>query len=55
MAYACPVKVQGAGVLYSVGVTRPCARLETRPQNYWIDALRDAAERFASMLQSLRG
>ncbi len=52
MAYGCPVFLDGAGVLYSIGVTGPCSRLEQKPQEYWVEALQDGARQFAVLLQA---
>ncbi len=53
MAYACPVDLGSAGVIYAVGVTGPCVRLQRRAPEEWIEALHAAAGRFAQMLGSL--
>lgn len=52
MAYSCPVFLKGAGVLYSVGVTGPCSRLEQHPADYWLEALQGAAKMFSTFLSS---
>lgn len=52
MAYSCPVFLEGAGVLYSIGVTGPCSRLERHPADYWAEALQGAAQTFAKFLSS---
>lgn len=51
MAYACPVHLGAAGVLFSIGVTGPCERLRRRPADYWLEVLRAGADRFADMLR----
>lgn len=51
LAFSCPV-LMPAGVLYSVGVTGPCTRLEVRPTEYWIEALRRGAAKLALMLKT---
>ena len=53
MAYACPVKLTGAGVVYAVGVTGPCGRMQNVPERRVVEVLRHGAERFASMLQTV--
>lgn len=53
MAYAFPVHLPDVGVIYSVGVTGPCSRLNTQPASYWTQALQEAAQRFASLLGTL--
>jgi IclR family acetate operon transcriptional repressor len=53
IAYGWPVKQKNAGVLFSIGVTGPTSRLLQHPQDYWLDALRVAAERFATALDTL--
>lgn len=50
MAYACPVHLPDAGVLYSVGVTAPCSRLNREPADYWITHLQETARYFARLL-----
>lgn len=52
MAYSAPVFLESGEVLYSIGVTGPCARLETQPQEYWLHALRDGAQQFATFLDA---
>lgn len=55
MAYACPVHLAGAGVLYSLGVTGPCSRLRQIPTEDLVAALKQGASRFAHMLGSVAG
>lgn len=55
MAYACPVHLPGAGVLYSVGVTGPVDRLGRRSAQYWVEHLQAAAQYFATLLSQTDG
>lgn len=50
MAYATPVLLPNAGVLYSVGVTAPSNRLNQEPAAYWIEHLQQAAKKFALLI-----
>ncbi|MDQ0316847.1 IclR family transcriptional regulator [Amorphus orientalis] len=52
MAYACPIHMKSAGVIYSLGLTGPCTRLRQHPQDMWIAALKDAADRLAHMFDT---
>jgi len=52
MAYAVPVHLPNAGVLFSVGVTGPCSRLLQHPVAFYIDGLKEAADQFARALQT---
>lgn len=53
IAYACPVQLPQAGVLYSVGVTGPYSRLKKRQPEVYRQALIQASKRFAGLLQSV--
>src|SRR5690606_10297042 len=53
MAYAVPVRLPDAGVLFSVGVTGPCSRLLQNPVEFYISGLKEAADQFARALQAL--
>nr|WP_277346097.1 IclR family transcriptional regulator [Sneathiella chinensis] len=53
LAYACPVHLEKAGVLYAVGVTGPSSRMAKHPEAYWIEELQKAAQHFAEMLTTL--
>lgn len=50
MAYSCPVHLPDAGVIYSVGLTGPCTRLNQRDKDHWISALQTAADHFGRLL-----
>jgi DNA-binding IclR family transcriptional regulator len=50
LSYACPIRLDGAGVLYSVGVVGLSQRLGRYPQDEVIAALRDGAEHIAGRL-----
>lgn len=50
MAYATPVILPKAGVLYSIGVTAPSNRLNQQPATYWVEHLQQAAEKFALLI-----
>jgi DNA-binding IclR family transcriptional regulator len=50
LSYACPVRLDGAGVLYSVGVVGLSQRLGRYPQDEVVAALRASAERIAACL-----
>jgi DNA-binding IclR family transcriptional regulator len=52
MAYAVPVDLPSAGVLFSIGVTGPVSRLKRDGSDYYISRLRDAAAQFARLLRS---
>ncbi|MEW5422837.1 IclR family transcriptional regulator [Amorphus sp. 3PC139-8] len=52
MAYACPIHLKSAGVIYSLGLTGPCTRLSQHPREMWIEALHDAARRLAVMFDT---
>ncbi|MGM0584030.1 MAG: IclR family transcriptional regulator [Pseudomonadota bacterium] len=52
MAYAAPVHLAHAGVLYSIGVTGPRSRIAERPVEAWVTPLRAAAARLARMLEA---
>lgn len=52
MAYGCPVFLDDAGVLYSIGVTGPCSRLEQQPADFWVQALQGGARQFATLLSA---
>ncbi|MCC2597015.1 IclR family transcriptional regulator [Pusillimonas sp. MFBS29] len=54
MAFGCPVFLDGAGVLYSLGVTGPCSRLEQQPVEHWVEALQEGARQFANLLSGAR-
>lgn len=54
MAFGCPVLMDGAGVLYSLGVTGPCSRLEQQPAEYWVQALQEGARQFANLLSGTK-
>lgn len=53
MAYAWPVRLRGAGVVYSVGVTGPCSRLSILAPESILEPLRGAADRLAAMYEAL--
>ena len=53
MAYAVPVLLPNAGVLFSVGVTGPSSRLLQNPLEFYISGLKEAADQFARALQAL--
>lgn len=53
IAYACPVHLPHAGVLYSVGVTGPYSRLKRRRLEVYKGALSNAAKRFSDMIRSV--
>lgn len=53
VAYAAPVHVPEVGVFHSVAVTGPFSRLNAQPVSYWTQAVKDAAQRFASMLTTV--
>lgn len=55
MAYACPVHLPGAGVIYSVGITGPVTRLGLQPMPYWVSHLQSAAAYFANLLTQSEG
>jgi len=52
MAYATPVQLPDSLVLFSIGVTGPISRLKRRDTAYYVVQLKDAAAKFARMLQS---
>lgn len=54
MAYAVPVHLPDAGVLFSVGVTGPCSRLLQHPPEHYVAGLTEAAAQFARALQTAR-
>jgi DNA-binding IclR family transcriptional regulator len=54
MAYAVPVSSPG-GVMYSLGVTGPQFRLDKKPQEYWVERLRTAAEKLGRLLAATQG
>jgi DNA-binding IclR family transcriptional regulator len=49
-AFATPVFLPSADVLYSVGITGPVSRLMKHPPEHWIGPMKQAAARFATML-----
>lgn len=53
MAYAAPVHLEKAGVIYSVGVTGPDSRLKEQPKEHWVKPLQEAANRLSCMLAAL--
>jgi DNA-binding IclR family transcriptional regulator len=52
LSYACPVNLEGAGVLYSIGLVGLSQRLGDHPQAEVIATLRAAAEAFSKSLPS---
>ncbi len=52
LSYACPVHLDGAGVLYSIGLVGLSRRLGNHPLNEVVAALRAAAEAFSKRLPS---
>jgi DNA-binding IclR family transcriptional regulator len=52
LSYACPVHLEGAGVLYSIGLVGLSQRLGDHPQSEVIATLRVAAEAFSKSLPS---
>jgi DNA-binding IclR family transcriptional regulator len=52
LSYACPVRLDGAGVLYSIGLVGLSQRLASHPEAEIVAVLRDAAAAFASALPS---
>ena len=50
LSYACPIRLEGAGVLYSVGVVGLSQRLGRHPQSEVVAALRGSAERIVAYL-----
>ena len=38
---------------YSVAITGPFSRFNAQPVSYWTQAVKDAAQRFASMLSTV--
>jgi len=50
LSYACPIRLDGTGVLYSVGVVGLSQRLGRYPQSEVVAALRDGAEHIVSRL-----
>ncbi|MFQ5775350.1 MAG: IclR family transcriptional regulator [Kiloniellaceae bacterium] len=52
LSYACPVHLEGAGVLYSIGMVGLSQRLHSHAPNEIIAALRAAAEDFSNRLPS---
>ena len=52
LSYACPVHLDGAGVLYSIGLVGLSQRLGNHPEAEIVATLRDAA---ASLSRGLRG
>jgi DNA-binding IclR family transcriptional regulator len=55
LSYACPIRLDGAGVLYSVGIVGLSQRLGRYPQDEVIAALRDGAERIVTHLPGRAG
>lgn len=53
MAYACPVVIEQAGIIYAVGVTGPVSRLSKHPAEHWVAPLKSAAARLGTMLATL--
>ena len=54
MAYAVPVQLPDAGVLFSVGVTGPCSRFLQNPPEFYISGITEAAGQFARALESVQ-
>jgi len=52
LSYACPVHLEGAGVLYSIGLVGLSQRLGDHPQGEVVAALRGAAEALSKSLPS---
>ncbi len=52
LSYACPVHLEGAGVLYSIGLVGLSRRLGDHPQSEVVATLRAAAEAFSKSLPS---
>lgn len=52
LSHACPLMLEGTGVLYSVGVVGLKPRLERHPHKEVVAALRDAAEQCARRLEA---
>ncbi len=52
-SYACPVDVNGIGVIYSVGLVGLTERLKRRPGDGVITDLRDAADKITKLLSDL--
>ena len=52
LSYAVPVRFDGAGVLYSVGIVGLSSRLGQHPRDVVIAALRAASEQIATRLQT---
>jgi len=50
LSYACPIRLDGAGVLYSVGIVGLSQRLGRHPQSEVVAALQDCAERIVACL-----
>lgn len=54
MAYAVPVPLPNAGVLYALGVTGPSTRMGRHPAEIYVHTLREGAGRFADLLEGRR-
>ncbi|WP_169738496.1 IclR family transcriptional regulator [Afifella pfennigii] len=52
MAYAAPIHMEAAGVIYALGVTGPCTRLRQHPRESYAEALHEAAARLAKMFDT---
>lgn len=53
VSYSVPVHLPAAGVQFSVGVTGPARRMQTKPASQYIKPLQEAAVQFSSLLRSM--